>query len=62
MIRNVVSGIDLDTFLVFAVGTVLVTRAYLAATGYPQIGFIGHSYNFIEWISVTKQCFGYFCA
>ena len=37
-IRNTQSGPLLDTFLVFSVGSVLVTRAYLAATGYPQVG------------------------
>jgi len=37
-VRNVGAGPALDTFLVFSIGSVLVTRGYLAATGYPQIG------------------------
>lgn len=32
------SGARFDVFLVGAVGAVLVTRGYLAATGYPQVG------------------------
>ena len=37
-IRYTSAGPVLDTFLVFSIGSVLVTRAYLAATGYPQVG------------------------
>lgn len=38
LIQNVGAGPFLDTFFVFAVGAVIVTRAFLAATGYPQVG------------------------
>jgi hypothetical protein len=35
------AAVRFDTFLFAAAATVLITRAYLAATGYPQVG--GHS-------------------
>ncbi|MFZ4515979.1 MAG: hypothetical protein ACOYN3_06675 [Acidimicrobiia bacterium] len=38
LIRDLGSGPYLDTFFVFGVGTVIVTRAYLWLTGYPQVG------------------------
>lgn len=38
MIRRLASGGPLETFLVVAIGTVLVIRAVLAMTNYPQLG------------------------
>ena len=41
LIRDLDVGVLLDTFLAVGISTVLVVRAYLAATGYPQIGSSG---------------------
>ncbi|GAA1618068.1 hypothetical protein [Actinoplanes couchii] len=38
LVRSEKAGVHLTTFVVSAVSTILVTRAYLALTGYPQIG------------------------
>ena len=38
IVRNVYAARDLELFLVTAVGTILIVRAALAATGWPQLG------------------------
>ncbi|MEO9327032.1 hypothetical protein [Gordonia aurantiaca] len=38
IIRSAHGTAAVEWFLILAIGTILVTRAYLAATGYPQIG------------------------
>lgn len=38
MVRRSDGGVLVETFVVLGILTILVTRAYLAATGYPQIG------------------------
>ncbi|MGW0181362.1 hypothetical protein [Nocardia sp. NPDC003345] len=38
IVRNAYGSAAAETFLVIAITTILVTRAYLAATGYPQVG------------------------
>lgn len=38
-IRNISAGKLLDYFLISSIGTILLIRAYLDLTGYPQIGF-----------------------
>lgn len=38
MVRRPHGGTLVETFVLIAIVTILVTRAYLAATGYPQIG------------------------
>ncbi|AVM00546.1 hypothetical protein C6V83_09955 [Gordonia iterans] len=38
MIRRSDGGVLVETFVVLGILTILVTRAYLAATGYPQVG------------------------
>jgi len=37
-IRNIEAGTYLEIFLVAAVASILAIRAYLAITGYPQLG------------------------
>lgn len=38
LVRNIEASRLFDTFLVSSIATVLITRAYLSLTGYPQIG------------------------
>lgn len=38
LVRSVYGTAAVQWFLIFAIGTILVTRAYLRLTGYPQIG------------------------
>nr|WP_040510265.1 hypothetical protein [Gordonia soli] len=38
IVRSVYGTAAVEWFLIFAIGTILVTRAYLELTGYPQIG------------------------
>ncbi|MGV9823965.1 hypothetical protein [Gordonia sp. NPDC003429] len=38
VVRSVYGSASVEWFLIFAIGTILVTRAYLRLTGYPQIG------------------------
>ena len=38
MIRSIYGTTSVEWFLIFAIGTILVTRLYLQLTGYPQVG------------------------
>ncbi|MYR06659.1 hypothetical protein GTV32_10190 [Gordonia sp. SID5947] len=38
VIRSVYGTTSVEWFLIFAIGTILVTRLYLQVTGYPQVG------------------------
>ena len=38
VVRSIHGTATVEWFLIFAIGTILVTRAYLELTGYPQIG------------------------
>ena len=41
LVRNMAMGQFFETFFVAAVAAILVIRAFLAATGYPRLIFIG---------------------